>query len=361
MAKNDKQIPEKPAVKADDKAEVKTEAVVDMKAEKGKSKESFGKKLKRKLILLVVILGIGGVGYLAVNSSMQKHQAAKKAEPAKQAAVVNSNEKRIAQLEQKVAELQVLVNQAAKNQGFTEEDVDKKVGQLRSDVKVALENIMSQVMAQAQVSADKPSQASTPAVIKTVTEVKLSQEMLLANGAIMVRDLAEKGLPFAYEAEVLRILAQGNIPATEYTQIIQRYAASGVKGKNILTSAFNRFYASLNNAKCTDAEVKPAEVKEPTTWDEKVWAWLKSVIVRKKKAPMPVFIPQEDKVYELVNNGNLAEALRTMQTDANYAQIESPFLQEWKIQVQNYLIFESAVSGLIMNALANVHLKEMEH
>ncbi|MEE6206449.1 MAG: hypothetical protein VZR95_00125 [Alphaproteobacteria bacterium] len=360
MAKNDKQIPEKPVVKADDNVEIKTESVVDAKHENNKSKGSFAKKVKAKLILLLVLLGIGGVGYLAVTSSMQKHSAADKNSAAVQV-TSNSAEKRIAQLETKVAELQVLVNRAAQNQGVSEDIVDKKVGQLRSEVKIALDNVMAQAAASAKAAEDKAGQADAPQVVKTVTEVKLSQEMLLANGAIMVRDLAEKGLPFAYEAEVLRILAQGNIPATEYAQIIQRYAASGVKGKNILTSAFNRFYASLNNSKCTDAEVKPVEVKEPTTWDEKAIAWLKSAIIRKKKAPMPVFIPQEDKVYELVNSGNLAEALRTMQTDAKYAQIESPFLQEWKAQVQNYLIFESAVSGLIMNALANVHLKEMEH
>ena len=359
MVKNDKQIPEKPIVKADDKVEITTKSVIDAKAEKNKSKETFAKKITRKFILWLVILGIGGVGYLAVTSSMQKYQVAKNmlTEPA----VAASNEKRIAQLEQKVAELQVLINRTAQNRGITEETVDKKIGQLRSDVKIALDNIMAQSTAHAKAAEDKRGQADASQVIKTITEVKLSQEMLLANGAIMVRDLAEKGLPFAYEAEVLRILAQGNIPATEYAQIIQRYAASGVKGKNILTAAFNRFYASLNDAKCTDAEVKPAEIKEPTTWDEKVLAWIKHIIIRKKKAPMPVFIPQEDKVYELVNSGNLAEALRTMQTNADYAKIESPFLEEWKIQVQNYLSFESAVSGLIMNALANVHLKEMEH
>lgn len=355
MAKNDKQIPEKSVIKTEEKSEIKQETIVDMRAKNNKSKESWGNRLKRKFIFLLVILGVCGVGYLAVTSAMQKHAKINKTDPKVQT-VVNSTEKRISQLETKVAELQILINRAVQNQGVTEELVDQKVGQLRSDVKIALDNVMMQVASQTTENT-----ANKPATTKIVTEVKLSQEMLLANGAIMVRDLSEKGLPFAYEAEVLRILAEGNIPATEYAQIIQRYAASGVKGKNILTNAFNRFYASLNNSKCTDAEVKPTEVKEPTTWDEKAIAWLKRAIIRKKKAPMPVFIPQEDKVYELVNNGNLAEALRTMQTDAKYAQIESPFLQDWKVQVQNYLIFESAISGLIMNALANVRIKEMEH
>lgn len=358
MAKNDKQIPEKPVVKSNDKVGIKADAVVDVKAEKGRTKESFGKKLERKLILLLVILGIGGVGYLAVTNFMQKHQTESKTVPETQIAL-NAAEQRISQLEEKVAELQISVNRATQSQGLTEEVVEKKIGQLRSEVKIALENIAKQTASYAQKSQQNgTSKTSLPI---TATEVKFSQEMLLANGAIMVRDLAEKGLPFAYETEVLRILAQGNIPATEYIKVIQRHASSGVKGKNVLISAFNRFYSALNNPKCAEVEVKPTIEKEPTTWTEKSIAWLKKVIIRKRKAPLPVFIPQEDRVYELVNSGNLAEALSTMQTDDKYAQINSSFLQKWKVQVQNYLVFESAVSGLIMNALANIHLKEMEH
>ena len=360
MAKNDKQIPEKPVVKSNDKVEIKADAVVDVKAEKGRTKESFGKKLERKLILLLVILGIGGVGYLAVTSSMQKHQPESKIVLETQVAL-DAAEQRISQLEEKVVELQILVNHATQSQGLTDEAVEKKIGQLRSEVKIALENIAKQTANYAQKSQQNGASKVSSPVVQTATEVKFSQEMLLANGAIMVRDLAEKGLPFAYEAEVLRILAQGNIPATEYIKVIQRHASSGVKGKNVLISAFNRFYSALNNPKCAEAEVKPTNEKEPTTWTEKSIAWLKKVIIRKRKAPLPVFIPQEDRVYELVNSGNLAEALSTMQTDDKYAQINSSFLQKWKVQVQNYLVFESAVSGLIMNALANIHLKEMGH
>ena len=65
-----------------------------------------------------------------------------------------------------------------------------------------------------------------------------------------------------------------------------------------------------------------------------------------------------DEVYQLVNDGKFAEALNKLKTDSRYAAMPSPALQEWVLQVQSHLDFDRAVNGLIMNALANLRLKE---
>ena len=95
--------------------------------------------------------------------------------------------------------------------------------------------------------------------------------------------------------------------------------------------------------------------------DEKLWVRIKKLIIRKKKKKLPVFAPENDVVYETVNDGKLAEALAAIRTDAKYTEISSPFLEQWQAQVQSYLDFEKAISGLIMNSLAHIRIKEMEH
>ena len=65
-------------------------------------------------------------------------------------------------------------------------------------------------------------------------------------------------------------------------------------------------------------------------------------------------------MHQLVNNGDFAEALNKLKTDRKYSDVNSEQLNSWIMQTQNYLEFEQAINGLIMNALANLHLKEME-
>ena len=74
-----------------------------------------------------------------------------------------------------------------------------------------------------------------------------------------------------------------------------------------------------------------------------------------------MFKQKEDEVYALVNEGNLQEALNEMKTEEKYAKIDSSALQQWQNQTEEYLEFNNAATGLIMNSIANLHLKEMEH
>ena len=50
-----------------------------------------------------------------------------------------------------------------------------------------------------------------------------------------------------------------------------------------------------------------------------------------------------------------------MKTEEKYAKVDSSALQQWQVQTEEYLEFNNAAAGLIMNSIANLHLKEMEH
>ena len=85
------------------------------------------------------------------------------------------------------------------------------------------------------------------------------------------------------------------------------------------------------------------------------------MLISKKGGKRPVFNEKEDEVYTLVNEGDLGNALNALKTSEKYQQMDSSPLMHWQKQAEEYLEFKHAVSGLIMNSLANLHLKEMEH
>ncbi|MBR1600867.1 MAG: hypothetical protein IJ677_04745 [Alphaproteobacteria bacterium] len=199
---------------------------------------------------------------------------------------------------------------------------------------------------------------STPVAVANTTE-KQTKEILLASGAMIVRDLAEQGNNFEYEAEVLQILAQGNPQAMKYVDTMQKYAVSGVKGKNQLIKSFDKIFADLNMAKVKDNQEKTIENTQ--NWQEKALVWIKKLFVSKKGRKRPVFNQSNDEVYTLVHEGNLGQALSAITTSEKYSLMASVPLTQWQMQVEKYLDFEHAVTGLIMNSLANLHLKEMEH
>jgi hypothetical protein len=256
------------------------------------------------------------------------------------------------------------------------DSVDKSCDDKLARLKKELQNEMTQLVFGAQNAEEikaenggenetadgaKTSSAAAPAVEKVITieREKTPQEVLLAAGAIIVQDMAENGLPIEYESEVLQILAEGNSQAQKYADTAQKYATSGIKGRQMLIKEYNALYAALNDEPEKVAETS-AQEEVPQKWQDKFWYWLKKAVVQKKKVKKPEFKAETDEVYELVNAGKLREALLKMKTDSKYNAVNSPILVAWQQQVEDYLAFETAMKGLIMNALANIRLKEME-
>ena len=199
-----------------------------------------------------------------------------------------------------------------------------------------------------------------PEIASLAAQERKTQEVLLASGAIIVRDLAEQGLPFAYEAEVLQILARGNELAENYAQTVRKFSNSGIRSKNQLIHDFQKIFTDLNS---TELKNQPTEEKlaDDAKWIDKAIYWIKRAFVARKIPERPVFMPQNDEVLNLVNDGRLSDALNALKTSEKYSKLNSLPLNEWRVQVEKYLEFNAAAGGLIMNALANIRLKEMEH
>ena len=126
-----------------------------------------------------------------------------------------------------------------------------------------------------------------------------------------------------------------------------------------MVKSFNKIFADLNKAKAKKVEV--SENNATQSWQDKIIAWAKNFFVSKKGNKRPVFKAENDEVFTLVNEGDLGEALAALKTSEKYSALASYPLEQWQQDIENYLEFKHAVSGLIMNSLANLHLKEMEH
>lgn len=190
----------------------------------------------------------------------------------------------------------------------------------------------------------------------------IPQEILLASGALTLRALAENGEDFTYEAEVMQIMANGNPIAEKYVEEIKNFSTRPLRTKTVLINEFKRIYTALSGTE-VNPEPQAPKIEDATSaksWKEAFFARLKNLVTFKKKTPKVVFEPTPDEVYDLVENGNLALALNKMKTDTKYAALNSPVLEAWKAEVQHYLDFDSAVNGLVMNALAHIHLKQFD-
>lgn len=324
----------------------------------------------RNFVLFIMLLLLAAVGFLTVqlrqtekinNEALQKLQAAYDSK----LSTVNS---RIAILDQEVTGLKnrPIVEHAA---GITENQLNQKIAALREELEnrlgIATEAEDADSSEQAEEKAEENTAPSEPAQPTPTVSVEKPtentiQEILLASGAIIVRDLAEQGVNFAYEAEVLQILAQGNELAERNAVVIRSYANSGVIGKHKLIRNFNKIFAELNSA---ELKQQPASQPDalPQKWYQKIGYWLKKQVTAKRQIKKPVFTPQKDEVLQLVEEGRIKDALEALNISEKYAKVDSEPLQQWRIQATRYLNFDDAINALIINSLANIRLKEMEH
>jgi len=331
-----------------EKIDVQTEnAKTPNETENKKATPQKTSHFMRNLIIFVFLLLAGFATYSTLKLKQQEGTDTRSMQSLNELRLLY--EQKLNTLNTKITDLQnevlILKNRPAPTfNGVSEEYVNQRFMQLEQELAQHnnLENIEYM----------QPKTASAENVVQT-------KDVLLASGAIIVQDLAEQGNSFEYETEVLQILAQNNPQASKYVDTMQKYAISGVKGKNMLIKNFNKIFADLNMTKVKDEQMLNRPVSQ--NWQSRIWAWLKKLLVSKKGHKRPTFKEKEDEIYILVNEGRLGEALNAIRTSEKYLQMDSEPLANWQKQTSEYLEFKHAVSGLIMNSLANLHLKEMEH
>jgi cell division protein FtsB len=348
MAKNDK----KESLKAPDNGD--TVSIVTDTEKKSVQKNDKPRKFRGKTAFILAIIAVVG-GYEVYRYESLQTQTAN------ETALIGQYAKKIQNLEAEIQKLnadfvQLKNTQAAKNSALSEE-ISQKATALRDEFNtlISAKDALTAKTTPADEHIDT-AEKNNEAEIKTIKQVPA--DILLASGAMIIREMAENGQSFEYEAEVLQILAEDNDTARKYVDIIRKYADTGIGGRSMLINEFNALYADLSKPHKANKIAEKSSDKQDNGWQQRLKNYAENLVKLRKSAPNIMIEPQEnDEIPNLINQGKFAEALNKIKTDGRFERTNSQALHEWIRQTENYLDFNSAVNGLVMNSLANIRIK----
>ncbi len=170
---------------------------------------------------------------------------------------------------------------------------------------------------------------------------------LILTAVLMVKDTAERGTVFAYEAEILRQLAQNNIKIKEPVALIEKIAAEGVKSDVYLVNSFNSIYK----------EVSVQQKKEfEKNWKDRINSKLNEFIkVRRINQNVPEYEGNKslNEIKKLVDEEDFSGALVLLNSVENKDWVvKYQSLKHWMNLVQDKLDFNKAIKQIANNSLA---------
>lgn len=187
---------------------------------------------------------------------------------------------------------------------------------------------------------------------KLDTLAKISDDgALVLTATMMVRESADNGTGFVYEAEILQQLAKNDADIKSDVETIARYAHEGVKTQDCLKREFAKIYGNL-------AKVKTQQDLEGKSWKEVLNIKLNEVV--KVKRVNDLAAPQDEKqnedslhsINELVKNGDFRQALDKLHQMNDPALGQDAALQQWMKEAQARVNFNQAVANISAHSLA---------
>lgn len=172
------------------------------------------------------------------------------------------------------------------------------------------------------------------------------QGALVLSAAMLVKESADSGAPFEYEAEILQQLAKGDVKLNEPVAVLVKYAGAGVQTKNYLINEFESIYKSL---------LKEQKQEFEKTWKDRINTKLNEIIkVKRVNKNAPEFEANRvlAEVSNLVKNGNLPRALAELELPENQKFLENQALKKWQGEARAKVAFDSALARISTYSLA---------
>ncbi len=179
---------------------------------------------------------------------------------------------------------------------------------------------------------------------------------LILMAAMMVRQSAEEGHGFIYEAEILNQLAENALPIKKDVSVISEFSRNGVVSKSDLIKSFDTIFSTVH------AKQQPTEDAD---WKErlnsKLGEYIKISKVDEKKA-------EEDKnqselalISEQLKAGKVAKAVLLLKKTNAEELKNNDALREWLADAQNYLNFNQAVRNIAAFCLADMKVNNLRN
>lgn len=298
----------------------------------------------KPLVSLVVVLGVGILGYKLWENPKLLHQVKEmlfKSEPK-----VDVYQPQIDALNQQIRNLQAelsMVRGRAENPDFSEmnkkieamEQVNLNTIKSKADVESVLGLIMRMDKAEGKIDD-----------LAKVT----NKGALTIMGAMLVKDAAERGGEFVYEAEVLNEVTKGNVKIAKEMALINKIAVTGIPTKEELQNKFADIYA--------EKYAKVAEEVTPKDWKERIYQQISKIIKIKKtdeKKAKDSF-SEEDRAWSVVSDfvtkGEIKRAVAIAKKPLNEDMMKNEKFMTWLEMAEVYNNFYDAISRISANTLA---------
>ncbi|MBR2033245.1 MAG: hypothetical protein IKA03_01065 [Alphaproteobacteria bacterium] len=207
------------------------------------------------------------------------------------------------------------------------------------------------------------SKADVAAVLGVITrmdkvEQKLGQALavtdesaLILTAAMLVKDAAERGGNFEYEAGVLNNLVGNNPKFMAEAQKIEKFAKKGIVSELVLVQEFDKLYEGILVKQKEDFS---------KNWKERLNNKIQEIVkIKKTNVEEPGFVADEGlaKVKALVDAGKIKVAVKEIAILQNDEWVNNTLLQEWIAKVKDRQEFYAAIRSISAQSLAAMKVK----
>ena len=175
---------------------------------------------------------------------------------------------------------------------------------------------------------------------------------LILTGVMLVKDAAERGGRFDYEAEVLNQLAADKPKLRSNIVKIENFAKKGIVSERELVEDFAEIYAQIVK------EQKESGIKN---WKERLNRKINEIVKVKKTNTLETFVEQETELFaiaETVDEGTIKKAVQQLQS-SDFAKDER--IKKWLEKAIARIDFEETINELTAYSLAALKVKFLKN
>ncbi len=183
--------------------------------------------------------------------------------------------------------------------------------------------------------------------LQTLTKFT-DESALILTATMLVKDSAERGNEFVYEAEILRQIADKNQQVGAQVAVLAKYAPQGISTNAALINEFESIYNAL---------LKEQKETFEQSWKDRINSKLNEIVkIKRIKEDAPEFAADQnlEEVLALVKTGEFAKAVSLLEKNESKLVKENAALKNWVQKAQAKIEFEKAVAEIATYSLAKM-------
>lgn len=186
---------------------------------------------------------------------------------------------------------------------------------------------------------------------KLDTLAKVTDESaLILTTTMLVKESADRGGSFEYEAEMLQQIAANNLKLKEPIEVIIKSSTTGVDTTQYLQKEFESVYTKL-------LELQKMEFEK--TWKDRLNSKISEYIkVKKVNEKDPEFKANQELeiVKKAVDSGNIKKAITNLENIKNKELLNEDSLKNWMAEAQAKVEFVNAINKISAYYLASMKI-----